>query len=49
LHFSEVALQRENYFVMDNNQNSSKIAAGLYNPVILKRFSEVWNAQEQLF
>jgi hypothetical protein len=48
--FSEVALQKENYFVMDNNsQNSSKIAAGLYNPVILKRFSEVWNAQEQLF
>jgi hypothetical protein len=28
-----------NYFVMDNNsQNSSKIAGGLYNPVILKRF-----------
>jgi hypothetical protein len=22
---------------------------GLYNPVILKRFSEVWKAQEQLF
>jgi hypothetical protein len=43
-------ITKENYFVMDNNsQNSSKIAAGLYNPVILKRFSEVWNAQEQLF
>jgi hypothetical protein len=25
-----------------------KIAGGLYNPVILKRFSEVWQAQEQL-
>jgi glycine/D-amino acid oxidase-like deaminating enzyme len=49
--FSEVALQKgKTIFVMDNNsQNSSKIAAGLYNPVILKRFSEVWNAQEQLF
>jgi glycine oxidase len=48
--FSEVALQNgKTIFVMDNNsQNSSKIAAGLYNPVILKRFSEVWNAQEQL-
>lgn len=32
----------------DNSQNSSKIAGGLYNPVILKRFSEVWQAQEQL-
>jgi glycine oxidase len=48
--FSEVVLQNgKTIFVMDNNsQNSSKIAAGLYNPVILKRFSEVWNAQEQL-
>ena len=32
----------------DDSQNSSKIAGGLYNPVILKRFSEVWQAQEQL-
>jgi glycine oxidase len=48
--FSEVALQNgKSIFVMDNNsQNSSKIAGGLYNPVILKRFSEVWNAEEQL-
>jgi glycine oxidase len=35
--------------VIDNNQNaSSKVAGGLYNPVILKRFTAVWNAQEQL-
>jgi glycine oxidase len=48
--FSEMALQNgKSIFVMDNNsQNSSKIAGGLYNPVILKRFSEVWKAQEQL-
>jgi glycine/D-amino acid oxidase-like deaminating enzyme len=32
----------------DGSQNSSKIAGGLYNPVILKRFSEVWQAQQQL-
>lgn len=32
----------------DNSQKSSKVAAGLYNPVILKRFSEVWKAKEQL-
>lgn len=48
--FAEVALRDDkSIFVLDNNsQNSSKIAGGLYNPVILKRFSEVWNAQEQL-
>ncbi len=48
--FSEVALKNQkSILVLDNNsQNSSKIAGGLYNPVILKRFSEVWNAQEQL-
>lgn len=48
--FAEKALQNgKSIFVMDNNsQNSSKIAGGLYNPVILKRFSEVWKAKEQL-
>lgn len=48
--FADVALRNDkSIFVFDNNsQNSSKIAGGLYNPVILKRFSEVWNAQEQL-
>ena len=48
--FAEIALKNDKtIFVLDNNsQNSSKIAGGLYNPVILKRFSEVWQAQEQL-
>lgn len=32
----------------DSSQHSSVVAAGLYNPVILKRFSEVWKAKEQL-
>ncbi len=32
----------------DNSQKSSIVAAGLYNPVVLKRFSEVWKAKEQL-
>ena len=32
----------------DLSQNSSLIAGGLYNPVILKRFSGLANAQEQL-
>lgn len=48
--FAEIALrQGKSILVLDNNsQNSSKIAAGLYNPVILKRFSEVGQAKEHL-
>lgn len=48
--FSEIALQNDKLvLVVDNNsQNSSKIAGGLYNPVILKRFSEVGQAKEHL-
>ncbi|MFV8357245.1 NAD(P)/FAD-dependent oxidoreductase [Flavobacterium sp. XS1P32] len=48
--FSEVALGngKSIFVVDDDSQTSSKIAGGLYNPVILKRFSEVWLAQEQL-
>ncbi len=32
----------------DNSQQSSVVAAGLYNSVILKRFSKVWKSKEQL-
>lgn len=32
----------------DHSQQSSMVAAGLYNPVILKRFTSVWKAKEQL-
>ena len=48
--FAETLLQNDKTFVVFDNhsQNSSKIAGGLYNPVILKRFSQVWNANEQL-
>jgi glycine/D-amino acid oxidase-like deaminating enzyme len=48
--FAEMALQNnKSILVIDNDsQNSSKIAGGLYNPVILKRFSEVPNAIEQI-
>lgn len=48
--FSELALQQnKTILVFDNNsQPSSKIAGGLYNPVVLKRFSEVWKASEQV-
>jgi len=40
--------QKSFLLLSDDSQNSSRIAAGLYNPVVLKRFSAVWQAQEQL-
>ena len=48
--FAETLLQNNKSFIIFDNksQSSSSIAAGLYNPVILKRFSEVWNAKPQL-
>ena len=48
--FAERALQQEKSIrVFDNHsQNSSRIAGGLYNPVILKRFSGIAHAQEHL-
>lgn len=48
--FAETLLEQEKSFVVfdNNSQNSTKIAGGLYNPVILKRFSQVWNANAQL-
>jgi glycine oxidase len=48
--FAETALQNNRSIVVfdDNSQNSSKIAAGIYNPIILKRFTVVADAQEQI-
>jgi glycine/D-amino acid oxidase-like deaminating enzyme len=48
--FCEVLKQHgKTFVVVDNNsQQSSTVAGGLYNPVILKRFTEVWKAKEQL-
>ncbi len=48
--FAETLMQNDKSFMLFDNhsQNSTKIAGGLYNPVILKRFSEVWNAKFQL-
>ncbi len=50
LAFSE-KLEKENksFLVFENNsQNSSLVAGGICNPVILKRFTPVWKAKEQL-
>ncbi len=45
----QLRAHRKSFVVFDDNsQQASVVAAGLYNPVILKRFSEVWKAKEQL-
>ena len=36
------------YVVSDNSQQASLVAGGLYNPVILKRFTLAWNARLQM-
>ena len=48
--FAEMALQnRKSVLVFDNHSwKSSKVAGGVYNPVILKRFSGLSGAQQQL-
>ncbi len=40
---------KNSFLVFDNNsQLSSAVAGGLYNPVVLKRFTPVWKSKEQL-
>lgn len=34
--------------ITDDSQQASAVAGGLYNPVILKRFTPAWNAAEQM-
>lgn len=50
LAFSKELEENGKSFVVfeDNSQNSSSVAGGMYNPVILKRFTPVWNAIDQL-
>ncbi len=36
------------YWITDGAAASSHVAAGVFNPVVLKRFSPVWMAQEQV-
>ncbi len=50
LAFSEQLLNHNKSFVVfeDNSQNSSSTAEGTYNPVVLKRFTPVWNGEQQL-
>src|SRR5210317_1277606 len=48
--FSDVLRKNNKSFIVidDESQKSSLVAGGLYNPVILKRFTPVWKAKEQL-
>lgn len=48
--FCEVLEQHNKSFKMisDDSQTSSNVAGGLYNPVILKRFTLAWDAKAQL-
>jgi len=50
LAFAEQLESNNKSFVVfeDNSQNASKVAGGVYNPVILKRFTSVWDAADQL-
>lgn len=50
IHLCELALNNgKSVLVVDNNsQHSSTVAGGLYNPVVLKRFTPVWKSKEQL-
>ncbi|MEO0902698.1 MAG: FAD-dependent oxidoreductase [Bacteroidota bacterium] len=36
------------HVISDNSQQASWVAGGLYNPVILKRFTLAWNARHQM-
>ncbi|MDN3595401.1 NAD(P)/FAD-dependent oxidoreductase [Zunongwangia endophytica] len=42
--------KRDKKFVVfeDNSQESSKVAGGIYNPIILKRFTLAWEADKQI-
>ncbi|GAA4298194.1 NAD(P)/FAD-dependent oxidoreductase [Aestuariibaculum suncheonense] len=45
----QLKANHKTFVVFDNaSQLSSTVAGGLYNPVVLKRFTPVWKCQEQL-
>lgn len=48
--FCELLIASKKSFVVFDNksQQSSVVAGGLYNPVVLKRFTSVWKSKEQL-
>ena len=45
----QLKANHKSYVVFDNkSQQSSVVAGGLYNPVVLKRFTSVWKSKAQL-
>jgi glycine/D-amino acid oxidase-like deaminating enzyme len=45
----QLKAHNKTFVVFDNaSQQSSTVAGGLYNPVVLKRFTAVWKCKEQL-
>ncbi len=45
----QLKANNKTFIVFDNkSQQSSTVAGGLYNPVVLKRFTSVWKSKEQL-
>ena len=50
LAFSEQLLKNNKSFLLfeDGSQQASRVAAGVYNPLVLKRFTKVWDAADQL-
>ena len=50
INFCEKLIANNKTFIVYDNdsQKSSSVAGGLYNPVILKRFTSVWKSKEQL-
>ena len=45
----QLKAHKKSFIVFDNaSQKSSVVAGGLYNPVVLKRFTSVWKSEEQL-
>ena len=43
----QLKAHNKTFFVFDNgSQQSSLVAGGLYNPVILNRFTKVWRSRE---
>ncbi|MGB1308330.1 MAG: NAD(P)-binding protein [Oceanihabitans sp.] len=50
IHFcQQLKEHNKSFMVFDNqSQRSSVVAGGLYNPVVLKRFTSVWKSAEQL-
>ena len=45
--FAETLYQKKTFHIIDNNnKGSSKIAAGIFNPTVLKRYNMTWKGKE---